>query len=280
MRAYTEQRQTKCRSGRRVPPAITAERAAWLSRVEELRAQRRRHRLAAQASDQAWRQLRQARQRQKAAWRRLSLAEKRRHTAEHAAEEAQWRQDRQMRQAEIAARKAADVTWRQTRQALLNEEAQRQATSPPVLLWIAILVIVDNCTRRCMGLASFAAGVHVTAESVVAALRRLLPAGLQFVISDNGAQFRSEAIAALASTAQFVHVHIAPYRARTNGIAERFVRTLKEGLEAQTWSGPDDLPAILAQIQTTYNDRPHEGRELQGLSPNEYARRLRLCATC
>jgi hypothetical protein len=25
---------------------------------------------------------------------------------------------------------------------------------------------------------------------------------------------------------------------------------------------------------TEYNDRPHQGKELQGLSPNEYARRL------
>jgi transposase InsO family protein len=180
----------------------------------------------------------------------------------------------------MAARREADVAWRQARQELLNEEAQAKAVLPPVLTWIAILVVIDNCTRRCLGLASFAAGVHVTADSVVAALRLWLPAGLQFVISDNGAQFRSEAFASLASSAQFVHVRIAPYRARTNGIAERFVRTLKEWLEAHAWSGPDDMPAILAQMQTDYDDRPHQARELQGLSPNEYDRRQRLGATC
>lgn len=280
MRAYAGQRQAKRLHHPRVHPSISPERAAWLSQIEELRAQRRRHRWAAQASDRAWQQRRQAHQQQKAAWRQRSRAEKRQYSAEHRAEEARWHQDRQLRQAEIAARNEADWSWRQTRQGLLNAQAQAQALLPPVLSWIAILVIVDNCTRRCLGLASFAAGVHVTAESVVAALHRLLPAGLQFVISDNGAQFCSESFAALATAAQFIHVRIAPYRARTNGIAERFVRTLKEDLEAQTWSGPDDMPAVLAHMQAAYDDRPHQSRELQGLSPNEYDRRLRLCATC
>ncbi len=280
MRAYASQRQAKRQHRPRVHPTISAERAAWLSRREELRAQRRRHRWAAQASDRAWRQLRQRRKQQKAAWQQLAAAAKRQQRPQHAAEEAQWHQDRQARQAEMAVRQQADQAWRQAQQDLLNEQARAKATLPPVLAWIAILVIIDNCTRRCLGLASFAAGVHVTAENVVAALRQLLPADLQFVISDNGAQFRSEPFAALASGAQFVHVRIAPYRARTNGIAERFVRTLKEALEAQTWSGPEDMPAILAQVQMTYDDRPHQGRELQGLSPNEYDRRLRLAATC
>ena len=265
MTAHAEQRQARRTHRQPTQPALSVERAAWLSKAEELRAQRRRHRQALQASQRAWRQLRQTRQQQQ---------------AEHAAQEARWRQDRQRHQAESAAREAADLAWRQTRQALLDAEAQAQATLPPVLSWIAILVMIDNCTRRCLGLVSFAAGVHVTAESVVAALRQFLPTGLKSVISDNGSQFRSDAFAGLASAAQFIPVRIAPHRARTNGIAERFVRTLKEDLEECTWSGPDDMLDILAQVRAAYDERPHQGHELQGLSPNEYDRRLRLSASC
>jgi transposase InsO family protein len=248
--------------------------------MEELRAQRRRHRLAAQASNAAWRTLRQARRQQKAAWQALSLSEKRRQGAQHAAAEARWRADRDARRAEIAARREADLAWRQARQALRAEQAQWKPTAQPVVDWLAILVVLDNCTRRCLGLPTFVDGVHVTAEAVVEALSGLLPADLQFVISDNGTHFRSDAFAALAKSANFVHVRIAPYRARTNGVAERFVRTLKEGLEEQTWTVPQEVPGLLAQLLGEYNDRPHQGRELAGLSPDEYANRLRPSATC
>ena len=149
-----------------------------------------------------------------------------------------------------------------------------------VTAWLAILVIIDNCTRRCLGLPMFLEGIHVTAELVVAALSNFLPSGLQFVISDNGSHFRSDAFAALAKRAGFVRVHIAPYRARTNGIAERFVRTLKEGLEGLGWSTPDEVPPLLEHLLDSYNDRPHQGRELAGLSPNAYVSRLRASAIC
>jgi transposase InsO family protein len=185
-----------------------------------------------------------------------------------------------LRQVERAAEKAAHQAWRASRQALFSEQTQVKAMPPPVPAWIAILVLIDNCTRRCLALVSFAAGVHLTAESLVAALSSLLPAGLQFVISDNGLLFCSKSFAALADTAHFLHVRIAPYRPRTNGIAERFGRTLKDWLQDHAWSGPADMPALLAQMQQAYDDRPHQGRELHGLSPNEYQRRLRLGATC
>ena len=248
--------------------------------MEELRARRRRHRLAAQASDAAWRAFRQARRQQKAAWQALSLSEKRQQSAQHAAEEARWRRERDARRAEMAARREADLAWRQARQALCAEQAQWKPTAQPVAARLAILVIVDNCTRQCLGLPVFTERVHVTAETVVEALGKLLPACLQFVISDNGTHFRSDAFAALAQNANLVHVRIAPYRARTNGIAERFVRTLKEGLEEQSWSTPQEVSVLLAHLLEVYNDRPHQGRELAGLSPSEYANRLRLSAIC
>jgi hypothetical protein len=41
----------------------------------------------------------------------------------------------------------------------------------------------------CVGLPLFVVGAKVTTEVVVAALRALLPAGLQFLISDRGMHF-------------------------------------------------------------------------------------------
>jgi transposase InsO family protein len=125
----------------------------------------------------------------------------------------------------------------------------------------------------------FTAGVHVTADMVVAALRALWPPGVQFVISDNGAQFIAEVFQQFAQERVFLHVRIAPHRAGTNGIAERFGRTLKEGLEGRAWHTPEELAALLVEFIEYYavpargNDRPHQGAELDGLSPNASAPR-------
>jgi hypothetical protein len=37
---------------------------------------------------------------------------------------------------------------------------------------------------------------------------------------------------------------------------------------------------LLIEFIAYYNDRPHQGAELDGLSPNEFARRLAECSTC
>jgi transposase InsO family protein len=180
----------------------------------------------------------------------------------------------------LARRRTEDEAWHQTRQRQREREAQLRQTAPPVTLWLAILVIIDDCSRQCVGLPLFVAGPHVTADMVVAALRPLLPPDLQFLISDNGQQFIANAFAALAQKAGFIQVRIAPHRPQTNGIAERFVQTLKAMLEAYTWQVPAELEAALAEIRPLYNDRPHQGAELNGLSPNEYARRLAAGSTC
>ena len=144
---------------------------------------------------------------------------------------------------------------------------------------MAILVVVDNGTRRCLQLPLFVTGVHVTAEDIVAQLQAHWPRELQFVISDNGAQFIADAFAQFAQTMGFLHVRISPHRPQTNGIAERFVRTLKEWLVWHSWQSPEELTALLAEFIVYYNDRPHQGAELAGLSPNEFARQLG-CSTC
>ncbi|PKO21275.1 MAG: hypothetical protein CVU38_15605 [Chloroflexi bacterium HGW-Chloroflexi-1] len=118
------------------------------------------------------------------------------------------------------------------------------------------------------------AGLAVSAAMVVAALAPLLPATLQYLVSDNGKQFTAQIMAALLAGRGIVHVRIAPRRPRTNGIAERLVRTTKELLARHNWHGAGELEGLLPPVQAEYNERPHQGKELKGLSPNEYKRRL------
>jgi transposase InsO family protein len=69
-------------------------------------------------------------------------------------------------------------------------------------------------------------------------------------------------------------VLIARHRPESNGLAERFVRTLKEWLAARAWGGVEELALLLGQFRAAYNDRPHQGLALPGLSPNEFAARF------
>jgi transposase InsO family protein len=184
--------------------------------------------------------------------------------------EAQWLQQRAQHQAALAQRCQEDAQW-------LADQAQGQAPLAPHAAkppWIAILVVTDNCTRQCLGLPLFAVGPKVTAEEVVAALRVLLPAELQFLISDRGTHFTAHQFAQFAQEEDFVHVLIARHRPESNGIAERFVRTLKEWLAARAWRETETLARLLEQFRTEYNDRPHQGLPLPGLSPNEFAARF------
>ena len=106
-------------------------------------------------------------------------------------------------------------------------------------------------------------------------MRVLLPPELQFLISDRGLHFNSRAFKKLALNQDFVHVLIARHRPQSNGIAERFVRTLKEWLMAQPWEDDEELAELLEQFVGEYNDRPHQGLAAPGLSPNEFAKRIR-----
>jgi len=257
-----------------------AERAELNARRDELRLQRRRLRATRRAEDAAWKTHRQAQRQADQAWQHLSKRERRERQAERQTQQAQRQAEWAERRTQQQQRQTEDATWRQARHDLRAQGAQLAATAPLVTAWLAILVMVDNGTRRCFGLPLFTVGTHVTAEMIVAAMKALCPPDLQFVISDNGAQFIAEAFAAFAHDFEFVHVRIAPRRACTNGIAERFVRTLKEWLETHSWNSPEEMEALLAEFIAYYNDRPHQGAELDGLSPNEFARRLANCSTC
>jgi transposase InsO family protein len=140
--------------------------------------------------------------------------------------------------------------------------------------WIAVLVVVNNCTRRSLGLPLFAVGAHVTAELVAEALAALLPEGLAYLITDGGAHFTADVVQELEKGRGFVRVPLAKHRPRSNGIAERFIETLKAWLANKEWKSAEELEALLVAFLAEYNDWPHQGRELAGLSPNEYAARL------
>jgi len=255
----------------------TARQAAAI-RSDELRVVRRQQRHARHAEDATWRQQRASHQSAVARRRHQTRAERRADRTAWRQTTATWTQTRAGRQQQVAQRTTDDSAWRQTRQELRSQLATLAAL-PLVTVWLAILVVVDNGTRRCLQLPLFVTGVHVTAEEIVAQLQAHWPKELQFVISDNGAQFIADTFAQFAQTMAFLHVRIAPQRPQTNGIAERFVRTLKEWLAWHTWQSSEELTALLAEFMVYYNDRPHQGAELAGLSPNEFARLLG-CSTC
>ncbi len=186
------------------------------------------------------------------------------------AREALWRPQRRARHAVLAQRKEEDVLWHQERLHLHN----LLAPLPQKRTWLAILVLTDNCSRQCLGLPLFLAGPKITAALVVAALRALLPPDLQFLISDRGTHFTAHEFAQFADQHSFVHVLVARHRPESNGIAERFVRTLKDWLAAQVWACADDLAPLLESFHAAYNARPHQGLPIPGLSPTEFAQRL------
>lgn len=123
-------------------------------------------------------------------------------------------------------------------------------------------------------------GPHVTAAEVVEALRLSLPPDFQYLLTDRGKHFVANVMKDLEHERGFARVPLAPHRPQSNGIAERFVRTLKAWLSTKAWLTADELRAWLTQFFEDYNERPHQGRELNGLSPNEYARRKRKEKMC
>ena len=180
---------------------------------------------------------------------------------------------REQRRTTLEKREREDDGWREKRRSL----RERLSQLPVITAWIAILVIVDSCTRQCLGLPLFAVAASVTSEMIVEALRVLLPPELRLLISDRGTHFKANAFKTLVLSEEFIHVLIARHRPESNGIAERLVRTLKECLEDKPWPNDHELAALLRQFLDEYNDRPHQGLAIPGLSPKEFAKRICLC---
>jgi transposase InsO family protein len=229
----------------------------------ELRDARRTVREQRQVEDAAWQLLKSERQAQKQSASAYSSSERN-------AQNDHWRALRQQRTERLTERKEADQVWKQERLAFRQHWSQL----PIVTAWIAILVITDNCSRQCLGLPLFVAGPRVTSQMIVEALRTLLPPDLLFLISDRGTHFTADAFRTLMRSEEFIHVLIARHRPQSNGIAERFVRSLKAWLRDKSWQDDHELALLLDQFLAEYNDRPHQGLSIPGLSPNEFANRI------
>ena len=193
----------------RAAEAATGSRAAEkrsLGRTEaQLRDERRQVREQRQLEDAAWQAARVAHRTAAQVDQARPKAERRLARPAHEARDAQWQAQRDQRRATLAARQQDDAAWRQAR----LELRQRWSALPVISAWIAILVIVDNCTRQCLGLPLFVAGPKVTAEMIVEALRVLLPPELQFLITDQGTHFTAHAFKTLVLSEAFIHVLIA-----------------------------------------------------------------------
>lgn len=243
--------------------SLKAQKRALRQEKERIRIERRARRQQRKQEDAAWKQLWKEQKREKA-------RSKKRPATERKAQDDRWRVLRDQRRATKERRKQENELWREKQRSL----RERLTQLPLVTAWVAILVITDNCTRQCLGLPLFVAGPKVTAKMVVDALRMLLPPELQFLISDRGTHFTADSFARLAEQENFIHVVIARHRPQSNGIAERFVRTLKEWLRDKSWSDDEELAELLDQLLAEYNERPHQGLPIPGLSPNEFAKRL------
>jgi transposase InsO family protein len=271
--AKEEGAERKDKTEKKVPTEqVSVKETRHLLKKEEkqLQNERRQVREQRKVEDMAWQEARKKRNEQEKAYRSLSKTERREQRQVKQAQDEQWHITRQQRRDTLEKRRQEDVQWRQKRNAL----RERLSGLPVVTCWIAILVIVDNCTRQCLGLPLFVAGPKVTAEMVVEALRILLPPQLQFLISDRGTHFKADDFKMLMLSEEFIHVFIARHRPQSNGIAERFVQTLKQWLADKSWSDDQQLAALLRQFLDEYNDRPHQGLPIPGLSPNEFANRI------
>jgi len=134
--------------------------------------------------------------------------------------------------------------------------------------------MTDNCTRQCLALPIFRTGPKVTSQEVVTALGTCLPAELQFLISDQGKHFKTQFMSQLAQEKNFIHILVYRHRPQSNGIAERFVLTFKQWLRSRSWKSAEELATWVTLFLPEYNQRPHQGLAIPGLSPNEFAKRI------
>ena len=266
MMAFVDASQSPASSP--IPPrtpdmTLTAQKRTLREEETQLRASRRKIRQKRREEDEIWRTMRQV-------YRTMTAAQPPPSKDEQASLKRAQHALGQHRKATLARRHAEDLRWRQQRHTL----RARGAEFPVVTAWIAILVITDNCSRQCPGLPVFVAGSHVTADVIVEALEAFLPPNLRVLITDRGIHFRANVFQALARRHPFIHVMIARHRPQSNGIAERFVRTLKEWLFEASWHDDQEVAGLLEQFVAEYNERPHQGLPIPGLSPKEFANRL------
>uniref|UniRef100_A0A5S6QM96 RNA-directed DNA polymerase n=1 Tax=Trichuris muris TaxID=70415 RepID=A0A5S6QM96_TRIMR len=98
---------------------------------------------------------------------------------------------------------------------------------------------------------------NTSTVSVVKHCRRLFANfGLpRYIVSDNGPQFTSEEFKTFCQMNNIVHIKATPYHPKTNGLAERAVRTFKERMSKSTSS--DNVEVALQRFLFSYRNTPH-----------------------
>ncbi|XP_065192571.1 uncharacterized protein K02A2.6-like [Sycon ciliatum] len=72
------------------------------------------------------------------------------------------------------------------------------------------------------------------------------------IVSDNGPQFTADEFRRFTEANGIAHTFSAPYHPATNGLAERFVRTMKQALRSHSATAPlEFLPRFLLAYRTT-----------------------------
>jgi transposase InsO family protein len=264
MRTYAQQTRDRLLRQKQKAPQPEKEATPWRKSWE---ARAKRHAILQQRrqEDANWRAERLIHHQVVEQYRALSRTHRTAVSDVWQAELESWAQRKQAKQTLLSNRKAENREW---------HEQNRQQQHKRERFWLAILVVTDNCSRQCLSVPVFEDGAKVTAFEVEQALRTILPPGLSFLVSDQGTLFRSKRLAQLAQDLDFIQIPIYRHRPKTNGIAERFVRTLKAWLRGQVWSDAKGLAALLTVFQPEYNQRPHQGLPIPGLSPDEFANRL------
>lgn len=75
-----------------------------------------------------------------------------------------------------------------------------------------------------------------------------------FITSDQGAQFESSLFEELTRLLGIKLIHTTPYHPQSNGMVERFHRTLKTALRCCTQSWIDALPTVLLGLRTAFKE--------------------------
>jgi len=133
--------------------------------------------------------------------------------------------------------------------------------------WEFVHVCIDDCTR----LAYVEVLDDERKETVTAFLRRAVAwfaeqgVTIQRVMTDNGSGYRSKLHRKACDALGIRHLFTRPYRPRTNGKAERFIRTLLAGWAyTRAYNTSTQRQAALPSFITHYNTkRPHRALNRQ-----------------
>jgi transposase InsO family protein/transposase-like protein len=140
-------------------------------------------------------------------------------------------------------------------------QRNRRRDGKRIVGWECVHVCVDDATR----LAYVEVLADERASTAVAFLRRAIAfyashgITVQRVMTDNGSAYRSTIHAFACRTLALRHLRTRPYRPRTNGKAERFIRTLLAGwAHGPIYGSSRERTAALDGWLWTYNHRrPH-----------------------